>query len=249
MFSITKTVVSALVGIAVRERKLAGVDERLADVFPEEFGSHTDPRKRSITLGELLSMTSGFCCTPAFLGDPVPELIQRPLGIDPGSGFHYDGGSSDLLSAALAKVTGMTAAQYAQAHLFAPLGIRGVRWDALGKRYSGGAAGLFLRPRELLAFGQLYLDDGRWRGKEVVPAAWVRQSTRAHVRVDRGIAYGYDWWITADPAPGFAALGYGGQALFVFPRLDLVVVVTAASDDERPRLVLAELAVRAAQGP
>src|SRR5438477_1384948 len=221
VFSITKTVVSALVGITIADGRLHGVDDRLADVFPGT--SH-----RSITLRELLTMTAGYGRGLTFQQTDVSSLANRPLVNEPGTTFVYDSGSSDLLAAVLSRVSGTSAAAYAQRRLFRPMGIRDARWPG-----SRGGSGLVLRPRDLLTFGQMYLDGGTWNGRRIVPSSWVRTSTRAHVDVppDQGItaAYGYDWWI--DPRLHlFAAHGYLGQLLVIVPRLDEVVLVTSSGE-------------------
>ena len=246
VFSITKTVVSMLVGIALADGELRSVDRRLVEVLPETRRYATDARVAAITLRELLTMTAGFARAPFVRsGDPPPALVNRPLASAPGTSFRYDGGSSDLLSAVLTRTTRASAAAYARRRLFGPLGIRGIRWSEQARGISQGAYGLSLRPRELLALGQLYLDGGRWRGRRVVPAKWVRASTHRTVAVGPGLGFGYDWWILERPIRGYAALGYGGQAIVVIPRLDEVIVVTGASDDPRPRLALAHLVARA----
>jgi CubicO group peptidase (beta-lactamase class C family) len=159
----------------------------------------------------------------------APTLANRPLVSAPGTTFRYDSGSSNLLAAVLARVTGITAAEYARRRLFGPLGIQDVRWPG-----SGGGSGLVIRPRDLLALGQLYLDGGTWNGKRIVPASWVRASTRAQIDVlpGQGITsnYGYDWWVETRSDHFFAAHGYRGQVLAVFPRLDEVVLVTSSGE-------------------
>jgi CubicO group peptidase (beta-lactamase class C family) len=222
IFSVTKSVVSALVGIALAEGRLRSVDERLEDFFPGA--------DRRIRLRHLLSMTAGYGRQLNFGDTDGATLAERPLVNAPGLTFNYDSGSSDLLAAILTRVTHVSVADYAQRRLFTPMGIRDVRWPG-----SHGGSGLLLRPRELLAFGQLYLDDGAWNGRQIVPAGWVRTSTRSQVRVARQRGptdgYGYDWWVETARTPFFAAHGYLGQVLVVFPRLDEVVVVTSQHED------------------
>jgi CubicO group peptidase (beta-lactamase class C family) len=236
MFSVTKSVVSALVGIALAERRLRSVDERLVDFFPGA--------DRRIRLRHLLSMTAGYGRQLNFGDTDGATLAERPLVNVPGVTFNYDSGSSDLLAAILTHVTHMSVAEYAQRRLFTPMRIRDVRWPG-----AHGGSGLLLRPRELLRFGQLYLDDGAWNGRQIVPAGWVRTSTRSHVRVapQRGPigGYGYDWWVDSGRTPFFAAHGYLGQVLVVFPRLDEVVVVTSQHEDFGGTLSLALRIARA----
>jgi CubicO group peptidase (beta-lactamase class C family) len=221
VFSITKSVVSTLVGIALAEQRLRGVDQHLADIVPGADGR--------ITLRHLLSMSAGYGRQLNYGPTDAPTLAGRPLVSPPGTTFRYDSGSSNLLAAVLARVTGMTAAEYARRRLFEPLGIRDVRWPG-----SHGGSGIVLRPRELLAFGQLYLDGGTWKGERIVPASWVRASTRPQIDVAPGQGltskYGYDWWVETHGRRFFAAHGYLGQVLAVFPRLDEVVLVTSSGE-------------------
>jgi CubicO group peptidase (beta-lactamase class C family) len=235
VFSITKTVVSALVGIALEEGRLRSVDERLAEIV-----RGADPR---ITLRHLLSMSAGYGRALNYGPTDASTLAGRPLVSEPGTTFRYDSGSSDLLAAVLARVTGMRAAEYAQQRLFGPLGIRDERWPG-----SHGGSGIVLRPRDLLAFGQLYLDGGMWNGRLIVPASWVRTSTRVHIAVQPGqgvtSGYGYDWWVETHGRHFFAAHGYLGQILAIFPKLDEVVLVTSSGEgfgtsDVVRRIVLA----------
>jgi len=230
IFSITKSVVSALVGIALAEGQLESVDERVAD-----FIAGTNPR---IRIRHLLSMTAGYGRQLNFGETDPSALAARPLVNRPGTTFNYDSGSSDLLATIIARVTGVSAADYARQHLFRPMGIRNVQWPG-----SHGGSGLLLRPRQLLAFGQLYLDQGVWKGRTLIPAGWVGTSTRTHIRVAprQGVThgFGYDWWVETSEQPFFAAHGYLGQALVVYPGLDEVVLVTSSREDYGGTLGLA----------
>jgi CubicO group peptidase (beta-lactamase class C family) len=220
IFSITKSVTSALVGIAIADGSLNGVDERL-------------PWRTQVTVGRLLSMTAGYAPSVNFKRADPQTLADRPLLNRPGT-WAYDGGSFDLLADLVARATGLSASEYARRRLFGPLGITDVRWPG-----SRGSSGLLLRPRDLLAFGQLYLDHGVWHGKRIVPASWIRLSTRAHARVRRGLDYGFGWWIR----PGsYAGYGYLGQVLAVFPRRDEVVLVTSSREDAKPLELVRRLA-------
>jgi CubicO group peptidase (beta-lactamase class C family) len=216
VFSITKSVTSAIVALAIADGHLTGPSERL-------------PWRRQITLGQLLSMSAGYGRSLNFQAADAAALAGRPLVNKPGTTFAYDSGSLDLVADLLAEATATSAADYARRRLFAPMGIRDVLWPG-----SHGASGLQLRPRELLAFGQMYLDRGVWRGKRIVPASWVRSSTRAQIAVppDQGIysGYGYGWWVAPN---SFAAHGYLGQVLVIFPRREEVIVVTSSREDGR----------------
>jgi CubicO group peptidase (beta-lactamase class C family) len=234
VYSVTKSVTSALVGIALAERKLESVDQRLVDVFPN-YAKNGDPRLRRLTLAHLLTMRAGFSADPIEAsGNWTRELMSRPFEHEPGKVFVYDSGSSHLLSAVLTKVTGAQASMLARDRIFRPLGIRGGwRWPDDGQGVSVGGDGLAMRARDLAKLGQLYLPEGRWNGKQVVPAAWVRRSTRKHAVLAPGQGYGYQWWVQDGPrGTAYAALGFGGQAIVVLPALDLVVVLTTVPRGE-----------------
>jgi CubicO group peptidase (beta-lactamase class C family) len=215
VFSITKSVTSALVGIAVADGKLK-LDQRL-------------PWRKEITLRQLLSMTAGYAPSFEFQHIDAQTLASRALVNRPGT-FSYDSGSYDLLADMVQRATGMPIARYAQRRLFGPLGIGDVRWP--GGR---GATGLLLRPRDLLAFGELYLHHGNG----IVPAGWARNSTRLHARVRRGLGYGYGWWVRPQ---SYAGYGYLDQIVAVYPKRDEVVVVTASREDAEARALVRRIA-------
>jgi CubicO group peptidase (beta-lactamase class C family) len=229
VYSVTKSVVSALVGIALADGKLESVDQRLAEVFPD-YAKGGDPRLSRLTLADLLTMRAGMAADPIQApSNWTRTLMTRPFEHEPGKVFVYDGGSSHLLSAVLTKVTGKQASALARERIFRPLGIReGWRWPDDGQGLSVGSDGLAMRARDLAKLGQLYLQEGRWNGTQVVPASWVRRSTLMHTSVGApGQGYGYQWWVQKGPrGKAYAALGYGGQAIVVLPALDLVIVVT-----------------------
>jgi CubicO group peptidase (beta-lactamase class C family) len=201
IFSVTKSVTSALVGIALARDELTGLDQRL-------------PWRREITLRQLLSMTAGYAPSFNFQTTDAQSVASRARVNTVGT-FGYDSGSVDLAADLLERATGMSLADYARRHLFGPMGIHDVRWPG-----SRGASGLLLRPRELLAFGELYLEGGRG----IIPSDWIRLSTRTHVRIRRDLAYGYGWFIRPH---SYAAYGYLGQSLTIYPNRDEVVVVTS----------------------
>ena len=243
----TKSVVSALVGIALQEHTIRSLDQRLGDYFPRYVLHARDTRVRRITLRELLTMTSGYRDVATVSSDDwLRTQIDRPLAADPGRSWGYDNGSFHLLSAVLTKATGLTASAYAQRVLFAPLGVAAPVWPTDGQGHSLGNTGLRLSTRDLLRIGELYLHGGRLRGRTVVPAAWVRQTTRPVTALGHGYGYGYGWWSVSPPA-GFAALGYGGQEIAVYPARRVVVVLTGA-DSHRQHvmddLVLPALGLR-----
>ena len=241
VFSITKSVVSALVGIELAREELRGLDQRLVDFFPERLERDADPRIRQISVRDLLTMTAGYRATVIPRGgDVVRTLLNRPLATDPGTTFSYDDGSAHLLSAIITEASGTSTELLARRVLFEPLGIHPGRWLSDRQGTTLGSTGLLLHARDLLALGELYLRQGRWRGKQVVPKAWVRESTSSQVRIPGGYAYGYLWWVNTGPHDGFLAQGYAGQALAVFPRDDIVVAISGAGGFDY-RLVLDEV--------
>jgi CubicO group peptidase (beta-lactamase class C family) len=227
VFSVTKSVISALIGIALARGELHGLDQRLVSLFPEKLDGDSDPGVRTITIRDLLTMSSGYRETSIhFTDDWVRTLLNRPVESTPGTVFSYDDGSAHLLSAVLMRATGLSASALARRELFAPLGIRLHRWASDQNGLTLGSTGLFLRPRDLLKLGRLYLQHGNWHGRQVVPSSWVRESTKRQIAIPGGYAYGYLWWVNTGPHGGFVAQGFGGQSVAVFPRIDLVIVTT-----------------------
>lgn len=256
--SVTKSFASALVGIAIDRGVFTGVDERVLDFFPDVRRiENLDDRKRAITIEDLLTMRSGTDYNERGGNSPHDQLNRRPRGWDrfyldrpmesvPGTVFQYDSGGVILLSSLLERRTGHHADVFAERHLFAPLDIDTVDWFRNREDHPHTGGGLSLRPRDMAKFGQLYLQEGRWEDRQVVPADWIRESTRSHVPRDHGhnVGYGYLWWIhEPDPAGAgtrhiWAAQGFRGQYIFVVPEHDMVVVVTGGTrtyaDELRP---------------
>ncbi len=233
--SASKSLISALVGIALERGDLASLNTPVAELLPEAFAG-ADERKRSITLGHLLSMQSGLESTTGTGYGPwvssrdwVRHAVARPLVAAPGSEFIYSTGNSHLLSAVLARATGKPTREFAREVLLEPLGIS-ASWsqDPQGTDFGGNE--LRMTPRALARFGQLYLQGGAWEGRQLVPAAWVAESTSRHAEgwPDRYGAYGYLWWLPPGrPGGAFMAVGYGGQFLYVVPEREMVVVITS----------------------
>lgn len=240
--SASKSIVSALVGIAIAQGEFRGVDQPIAPFFPEYFGPDADPRKREITLGNLLSMQSGLERTSgpnygAWVQSRnwVRYALSRPVVAEPGGPMLYSTGNTHLLSAILTEATGQSTLEYARRNLAEPLGIRLRPWTTDPQGIYFGGNEMRLTPREMLRFGELYRNEGRWEGRQIVPAEWVRESLTPRTRSPwSGEAYGYGWFISeAAGHPMFYAWGYGGQFIFVVPDLELTVVTT--SDPNAPR--------------
>ena len=235
-FSITKSVISALVGVALEDGKLESVDQPVGELLPSDALDSADARLKEMPLRNLLTMSAGFAPggdEHEASDDWVASIAERPLESEPGRRFAYDNGTAHLVAAALREATGANPAEYAREKLFDPLGIEGGDWPEDPDGTSYGAGGLALNARELAKLGQLYLQEGRWAGDEIIPADYVRDSTTSHIETATpGINYGFFWWTVERlsrpwPQGSFAALGSGGQSLVVVPELDLVVVVTS----------------------
>ncbi|MGH9766199.1 MAG: serine hydrolase domain-containing protein [Blastocatellia bacterium] len=226
--SVTKSFTSALTGIALRERLLRGLDEKVSDLLPEYFAAQTDARKKQITLRHLLTMTAGFewiengPVTAAWIesADHAKFTFDLPLVADPGKGYTYNTGLSHLLSVIITRQSKMSLLEFARRRLFAPLGIKALSWDTDPQGFCEGGSELHLTARDMARFGFLYLNAGQWEGKEIVPAEWVRESLRPHAAKDPLWAdYGYQWWIGQDDElPSFSAFGYGGQVIHITPK-------------------------------
>jgi len=240
MQSMTKSVSSALVGIALRKGLIPSLDIPLVNYLSEYRSGIQDPRIGAITIRHLLTMSSGVdemqLSFDHVFDNPVAEILKRPLLFAPGQGFKYSSPAAHLLGAVLRKATGQSVLAFAEAELFGPLGMGSVEWyaDKTGLQ-SGGMSGLW-RPRDLLKLGELYLRRGQWAGRDIVPAAYVADSVKTHNTGDfygSKVRYGYMWWI--DDIAGhntFRAAGYGGQYVTVIPDADLVVLCT--SDWKKP---------------
>jgi CubicO group peptidase (beta-lactamase class C family) len=242
--SASKSVISALVGIAIDRKLLPGVDAPIAPYFPDLAASSADPRKRQITVEDLLTMRSGLIETNRGYGawvrspDWVHHLLAHPLQSAPGEEMNYNTGNTHLLSALLTKVSRSDTWSFAQKALAGPLGIALPQWPRDPQGIYFGGNDMLMTPRQMLKFGELYLNRGRTGDLLVVPAAWVAASFVPRTRSPiSGQQYGYGWWITEmDGHETDFAWGFGGQYIFIVPSLDLVVVTTssvALGDDRR----------------
>jgi len=244
IYSCTKSVVSTLVGIAIEEGYIEGVDQALLDFFPDRTSQNMSAWKEEITLEDLLTMTAGLDARDSWLYEWVglyrmynsSDALQYVLDLDvieePGTRFEYTNGVSHLLSCIINETTGMSSLEYATEKLFGPLGFDDVVWrnDSLGRNW--GYSTLNLTAHDMAKFGYLFLNNGTWDGEQIVPEAWVRDATRKHVDAPLWPGYGYQWWV--DDWGHYLALGYRGQIIFVVPVDNLVVVFTGSDPDNPP---------------
>ncbi|MEQ1883949.1 MAG: serine hydrolase [Bryobacteraceae bacterium] len=233
--SASKSVISALIGIAIDRKLLPGVTTPISSYFPE-LAAAKDTRKSKVTIEDLLTMRSGLVETNrgygVWVGSPnwVQYLLTRPMQQSPGEPMNYNTGNTHLLSAILTKVSGADTWSFAQNALGAPLGTTLAKWPRDPQGVYFGGNDMLLTPRQMVKFGELYLHQGRTGSKQVVSSKWVETSWEPRTRSLRsGHQYGYGWWITefAGHSTKFA-WGFGGQYIFVVPDLDLVVVTTSS---------------------
>jgi CubicO group peptidase (beta-lactamase class C family) len=236
--SVSKSIISALVGIAIDRGLIRGVREPIAEYFPGMLNGDANAAKRRITIEDLLTMRSGLESTSgrnygAWVRSPhwVRFVLSRPLEATPGETIEYSTGNTHLLSAILTRATRVSTWQFAQDALAQPLGVSLPRWtrDPQGVYFGGNE--MLMTPRDMIAFGELYLNRGRAKGRQIVPGAWVHTSF-----VPRGRSYwsdqqyGYGWWIRELAGRrAYFAWGFGGQYIFVIPDLHLVVATTSST--------------------
>jgi CubicO group peptidase (beta-lactamase class C family) len=261
--SATKSITDALIGIAIGEKKLSGVDARVLQLLPEHARKvqNPDPRKDKITVEDFLTMSSPLECDDwndasrgneermyvvedwaQFILDlPIRGRMHVGEEIDPppyGRYFSYCTGGVFILSEVLQKATGVRADRYAQEKLFAPLGITDVQWVYSPLEIPQTGGGLRLSSRDLLKIAQLYLNGGTWQGRRIVDESWVRASTQPHARIDDDTEYGYLWWLKSfkfggKSYPAFFMSGNGGNKVLAFAGLDMAVVITSTNYNTR----------------
>jgi CubicO group peptidase (beta-lactamase class C family) len=236
--SVSKSLISALVGIGIDRGLIPSVREPIAPYFPGLLEGGDAAPKRQITIEDLLTMRSGLESTSghnygSWVRSPnwVRFVLSRPLEATPGQTIEYSTGNTHLLSAILTRVTRMSTWRFAQEALAQPLGFSLPHWprDPQGIYFGGNE--MLMRPRDMIAVGELYLKRGRVNGRQVIPESWIEASW-----VPRGRSYwsdqqyGYGWWIRdfADVRAYFA-WGFGGQYIFVVPELELVIVTTSST--------------------
>ncbi len=241
VYSVTKAIIGTLTAIACKEGLLDSPSHRVLDFLDHRNIANVDQRKEAITVQNLLDMTSGIewteqvgsiipaTATDVQMGnslDWVKFVLDRPMSSPPGDIFNYNSGNPHLLSAILTKLTGMSALEYAKAKLFGPLGISDVSWSFDPQGISNGGWGLYLQPRDMAKIGYLYLHNGVWEGKQLLPPEWVNKMSRPTVETHlKGYWYSNFFWALPDKHV-YMAVGRHGQVIMIFPGLDVVAVTT-----------------------
>jgi CubicO group peptidase (beta-lactamase class C family) len=247
--SVTKSFVSACVGIALQQGKIESIEEKIFDFLPEYAFLDTG-LKTQITIKDLLTMTAGFRWNEDDYdqtgnsehlmdssADPVAYVLSLPMDFKPGTVFTYNGGATQVLAAIVKKATGMPVDAFAKKYLFAPLDITRFKWTSCSNANLPDAFdGLYLRSKDLMKFGLLYMNDGKWNSKQIVSAGWVKASTTPQINLNdaSGTQYGFQIWLWADtimnrPLKMITCSGNGGQRVFIDKKNKLVIVFTAGN--------------------
>lgn len=235
--SVAKSIVSALVGVAIERRLIPGVDTPIVQYFPE-LKKDTDRRKLEITVEDLLTMRPGLESTSnrnygrwVTSRNWVQHALSRPMLADPGEVMDYSTGNTHLLSAILTTVSGTNTWQFANDHLARPLGFTLARWPRDPQGIYFGGNDMLLTPRQMLQIGELYLRRGRAGETAVVPEKWIETSIVPRGRSGwSGQRYGYGWWVRELAGyDAYYAWGFGGQYIVVVPEIKAVVVATSSS--------------------
>jgi CubicO group peptidase (beta-lactamase class C family) len=247
--SVTKGVTSVVIGVAIQRGELPDPSVAVLDFFEDCEIQNLDERKRRIRLEDLLTMRSGLewdewtypvgddrnsVTQLESSNDWIQFVLDRPMAHEPGEVFVYNSGASQLLSVMVKKATGLYIDEYAEQHLFKPLGITEYYWKKTPGGWPDTEGGLYLKAEDLAKIGYLLLHKGLWEGEQIVSNEWVAEMTSPKVEDTfpedpaQNWGYGYQWWLIGGPSERasqvYAALGYGGQYLFIVPELDLIAV-------------------------
>ena len=255
--SCTKSVSGALIGLAIEHGYLSGVDEKLTEFF-EELNEPEQEDKRDITVEHLLTHTSGIYWNEWAGGDYfrrfsgsenwVDFVFSQDMSSMPGTVFNYSTGGSHLLGGVLQEATGMSAYEFGVEHLFSPMGMDSVKWRSDPQEITDAGNGISMTARDAAKFGQLYLDGGRWKDRQIISQEWVELSTKRQTAGSPSTGeHGYSWWLRSfDGYSGFYAMGHGGQYIFAVPELNLVTVMTSrVSDTYLPQRYFTEYVIAA----
>jgi CubicO group peptidase (beta-lactamase class C family) len=236
--SASKSVLQALVHIAIAKGYLRSLDDPVADYLPEYFGN-ASPDKKKITIRNMLTMKSGLDWTEDTTesrvekaSDWVQAILGRPLVSAPGTTYNYSTGNTHVVSAVLQSATRMSICQFAHRYLFGPMGITAEHWGRDPRGIFSGGYNVYLTPRELAKFGLLYLHGGKWDGRPLVPPGAVLAAQAQTTQVDDTVGYSEGWWTqTISGRSMFFAWGYGGQFVYVVPSADIVLVTSENTSD------------------
>ncbi|MCC7206833.1 MAG: serine hydrolase, partial [Anaerolineae bacterium] len=243
--SITKAVTGSLLGIAMDEGLVPGMDTPVLSLFPDRTFENVDADKEAMTLRHLSTMTSGLDCASPGVQDGMEAsddwlqyALDAPMAAQPGGSFAYCNMNTHVLAAILAQATGQTPLEYANDRLFGPLGITDVQWLSDPTGLNHGYADIYMTPRDLAKFGYLYLHGGEWDGEQLVPADYAQAAVATQAVTGwPDLNYGYNGWWRFESANLAWSLGWGGQSIYYLVDKDLLVVFNEGGLSENLRLV------------
>ncbi len=247
--SVTKSITSTLIAVAIQKGYIESVDDKIVSFFPEySHLDHMTAHKRAMTLKDALTMRTGQAWTGEshlgalnrFAGDRMKYVLDYQMAAAPGKDWYYNSGIAILLGGLLQNTTKTTTQEFAQHYLFDPIGITSAKWSWSHRGIPHTGGGLFLKPVDMARIGYLFLRNGKWREKQILPPWWVKEATTRHVPFAESISgvkkigYGYMWWlmplqkqdIDEQKSEIYMAYGHWGQFIFVIPKYDMVVVIT-----------------------
>jgi CubicO group peptidase (beta-lactamase class C family) len=251
VYSVTKSIVSALVGILFQRDEISSLDNKLLSYFADYNIKNPDTDKSSITLRHTLNMSAGFQWNELSIpysdpnndfqklfssSDPIQYVLDKPMQDTPGSIFRYNTGLPLLFGAIITELTGEPADTFANKNLFSEIGIRNFNWVHAQGNIVNTGSGLYLRPLDMALFGELYLNQGIWNRKQIISPEWISLSTAKSIVVNSNFDYGYYWWrysnsnnvVSTLPINDiYYAYGYGDQIILIIPQYKIVVVITA----------------------
>lgn len=243
--SVTKSIASTIMGIALHQGQIPSLENKVLDYFEDYDLSQTDDRLQAATLHHLLCMQLGVSwnenTAPLDSNNQVVQMeksadwiqyvLQQSMDADPGEKWVYSSGASHLMSGIIRKATGQRMAAYAEQHLFGPLAIDNYHWKTTPKGFEDTEGGLYLTAEDLAKIGQLYLNEGSWNGQQILSPAYIKEATKKQVLDLYGDGgkegYGYQWWLPGDEEEIWAAMGFGNQFLIVIPKYEVIGVINA----------------------
>ena len=244
VYSVTKSITSSLIGIAINEGYISGVNQSILDYLwddniPNLIG------KENITIEHLLTMTSGIAWTEnisynspenffrqlIISSNWVEFVLNQDMVTEPGTEWNYNSGGSHLLSAIIEKATGESTLMYADYHIFSKLGFSEYTWETDPQDIYFGGSGLRIMSKDMAKFGYLLLNNGSWNGTQIISEEWVEQATESSVILSDATHYGYQWWIYPQYNV-YLALGWAGQIICIIPEYDIVAVFTSELNEE-----------------
>jgi CubicO group peptidase (beta-lactamase class C family) len=249
--SASKSILSAVLGIAIKDGYIDSIDQKIIDFFPEYITDELDPKISDLKIRHLITMKSGFNIKETAKAyqqlykssDWVEHILHLPFRATPGKKFNYNSFNTHLLSATITKATGMSTLEYATSALFSPLSITKVKWEKDPKGYCIGGWGLSLKAQDMVKFGALYLNNGLFKGIQVVPSEWIKSSTIERTGMigtyysgwNKSYGYGFLWWVkrVGNHIDISFAMGHGGQRIAIIPKVN-AVLVTQAEPNPKP---------------